>query len=497
MLRLLLLVGVVCCANGQNMASQYSVVADQMSQLLRIRQQINMDFSPFALAPHQLAHEVRSLGDGADSSSPKVDAHSNTAALLRLDRVITEYQQQAGLSDLGEAQADSKVDLNKLNQLMDAADGDDATGVVDRLAAFLEKARKGGVSLTREELDSVRQFYIDQTANTLARYGYEDSPYGQHDVSVRRGDAVAARKHMDVQDEMMHTEGDNAGPTDANVKQVVKNLKETYLLSDFLDRLTEDSRQIAQVKDEPKVPSKLRGNDPEMDQLAALQSDEESITNGIEKLLHSIQSGNAMHVADALKPDADKKTPEGTLAERATSESKRLTQLEEELQQQDQPDQNHLRQHSKERVPTIRVPLPKLRHQLSGLVSTELDHTLNKFKTMRDAGATIDPVLKAKIEEYMSKITAHLLHTCVSYELWDEPEAVADESKAATSGDPDELSKLHRGTHLLSSKVVKNFITDAFAQKPTTAVPWSLKKLISPGAFLPGVGKLVVTTPSP
>ena len=55
---------------------------------------------------------------------------------------------QAG-SDLGEAQADSKVDLNKLNQLMDAADGDDATGVVDRLAAFLEKARKGGVSLTR------------------------------------------------------------------------------------------------------------------------------------------------------------------------------------------------------------------------------------------------------------------------------------------------------------------------------------------------------------
>ena len=106
-------------------------------------------------------------------------------------------------------------------------------------------------------------------------------------------------------------QGDNAGPTDANVKQVVKNLKETYLLSDFLDRLTEDSRQIAQVKDEPKVPSKLRGNDPEMDQLAALQSDEESITNGIEKLLHSIQSGNAMHVADALKPDADKKTPEG------------------------------------------------------------------------------------------------------------------------------------------------------------------------------------------
>ena len=46
-------------------------------------------------------------------------------------------------------------------------------------------------------------------------------------------------------------------------------------------------------------------------------------------------------------------------------------------------------------------------------------------------GATIDPVLKAKIEEYMSKITAHLLHTCVSYELWDEPEAVADESKVS------------------------------------------------------------------
>jgi hypothetical protein len=344
----------------------------------------------------------------------------------------------------------------------------------------------------------VRQFYIDQTANTLARYGYEDSPYGEHDVSVRRGDAVAARKHMDLQDELMHTEGNNAGPTDENIKQVIKNLKETYLLSDFLDRLTEDARQLNKVEAEPKASPKLRGktSDPEMDELAALQSDEESITNGIQKLLQSIQSGKAMNVADALHPDSDQKTPQGSLEERANSESKRLQQLEEELQQQDG---DHSHEHGKKPAATVRVPLPKLRQHLSGFIGAELDHTLKKFKTMRDAGATVDPVLKAKIEEYMSKITAHLLHTCVSYELWDEPQAIADETKVANSGDPDELSKLHRGTHLSSSKVVKNFITDALAPKRTAVVPeeWSVKKLISPGAFLPGVGKLMVTTSYP
>jgi len=505
MLRLLVcLFGVLWCAEGQNMDSQYSVVADQMSQLLRIREQINMNFSPFKDAPAKMAHmkhEVRSLGDGSSDAAPVADEHTNTAALLRLDRVIDQFAQQVPqASDLGESQASTKhVDSNALNQLLDASQ-DDGTGVVDRLVQFLSKSKDQGLLLTREQLDSVRQFYIDETANTLARYGYEDSPYGQHDVSVRRGDAVAARKHMDLQDELMHTESNQAGPTDANMKQVLKNLKETYLLSDFLDKLTADSRTMEQLNEKEKEPKdkKLRGHsDPEMSQLAALQSDEESITNGIEKLLHSIQKGNSMTMASALHAGADATTPHGSLEDRATTEATRLAQLEKELHQQDHKDSSE-DAHTETDAPTVRVPLPKLRHQLSGLISTELDHTLMKFKTMRDAGDTVDPELKAKIESYMSQITAHLLHTCVNYELWDQPAAITDETKAADSGDPDELSKLHRGTHLSSSNVVKNFLTDALAvHKGQTAVPWSLKKLMRPGAYLPGVGKLVVTNVHP
>lgn len=139
----------------------------------------------------------------------------------------------------------------------------------------------------REELDAVRQFYIDQTADTLARYGFEDSPYGQHDVSIRRGDAVtvgeqrdarlmrcsqvAARKHMNMEDELMHTRGQAGAATSANLKKVIKNLRETAYLSDFLDRLTTDMRQVEEIDVKPEEPK----DDPTLNQLASLQSDEE------------------------------------------------------------------------------------------------------------------------------------------------------------------------------------------------------------------------------
>lgn len=50
---------------------------------------------------------------------------------------------------------------------------------------------------------------------------------------------------------------------------------------------------------------------------------------------------------------------------------------------------------------------------------------------MRSEGAGVDPVLKAKIEKYMSLITANLLNACVSYEQWNQKHALTDETKVS------------------------------------------------------------------
>lgn len=97
---------------------------------------------------------------------------------------------------------------------------------------------------------------------------------------------------MDLQDQLLRANDASGTPSTASVSEVIKLLKETAYLSQFLDRLTQDTHA---VEDTPV-------DAPEDDQLEALQSDEEvwelmcsevcqSITSGIEQLLNSIKSG--------------------------------------------------------------------------------------------------------------------------------------------------------------------------------------------------------------
>jgi hypothetical protein len=449
-------------------------------------------YSPFIpKLPAQPPHQVRTLGDSAEDT-PALIRHGRTFALLKLQAVLKRYEEG---TELGESPQDTSVDQARLNQLLDASGDADTTEAVNRLSYFLIKQRKKHRILKRQQLDAIRQFYIDQTADTLARYGYEDSPYGEHDVSVRRGDAVAARKHMDEEDERMHAEGRGGAPSSSNIKKVIKNLRETAYLSDFLDRLTQDAHQIEDVPVEQE-----KSSDAEMDQLTSLQTDEESITAGIEKLLASIKSGQPMNVEDALNSEAKQPVdkPEGDLEDRATAESKRLSELEKELQQQDAKNSAYLRAHKIPKAATVSVPLPKLQSELNGVISAELDHTLRRFKTMRLAGEMVDPVLKAKIEHYMGLITANLLQTCVSYEQWNQQHAIDDEAKALDQGDAGLLSRYHTGTNLASSKVVRQFVQTRLAKPMSSvSVPWKLQSMMKHGVNLPGVGHLVVTLHRP
>lgn len=498
---LALAVAVLCVAHGDDISEQYDRTAHQMSELLQIRSQMQRIYSPFARDPTATkSSEVRDLGDTAEQPAALTDGR--TAALLQLDQVLDSFS--PGRTDLGESRAahPTVVDRSRLKKLLGVPEDGQVTEAVERLTYFLKKQLHEHRTLSRSELDSIRQFYIDQTADTLARYGYEDSPYGQNDVSVRRGDAVAARKHMDKQDELMHTAGTEGGASNANVAGVLKNLKETAYLSEFLDRLTQDARQVEDTAVQPEQTS----DDPAMSQLESLQSDEESITAGIEQLLASIKKGKPMEVADAFTHKHDQKLDHhDTLEARADKETSRLDQLEAELKAEDAGLSK--KKPAAGSKPVVHVPLPKLERHLNGYISEKLDHTLKRFKTLQHDGYSVDPALKAKIEQYMSRITANLLNTCVSYEQWNQPRALDEESEAVDHGDPDELSRLHAGTHLGSHKIVQEYIQQHLqpptqaAHTPTimrtAAVPWKLQTMMQKGVHLAGVGNLVVTLKKP
>eukprot|EP00656_Telonema_subtile_P010880 TRINITY_DN152_c0_g1_i1.p1 TRINITY_DN152_c0_g1~~TRINITY_DN152_c0_g1_i1.p1 ORF type:complete len:486 (+),score=133.45 TRINITY_DN152_c0_g1_i1:185-1642(+) len=473
---------VLCAVSAEDMSTQYERTAHQMSELLRIRQQMQRFYSPFSPELAQTS-EVRTLGDTAEVEPPAIDTHGRTYALLQLGRALRRFDDQVG--DLGEPQQTRKhgtTDDTRLRELLRVPGDGQSTEAVSRLAYFLNDERSKHHSMTRKQLDAVRQFYIDQTADTLARYGYEDSSYGEHDVSIRRGDAVAAHQHMNEEDVLMHSDDASAGPSSTSLKHVVKHLKETVFLSDFLDRLTQDTRQIEEIP-----------VNTDNSELEALQSDEESITSGIEKLLKSIKSGQSMSVADIHDPNSASTAPTGDLEQRATTEATRLARLKRELEAQDQSSTKAL-QHAA----SVRVPLPKLREHLDRYISAELDQTVDRFKSMRGAGATVDPALRAKIEKYMSLITAHVLHTCVSYEQWDQPRAVTDELSAVRDGDASALSRQHTGAQLQGSKIVKAFMRELLQPKSSSvAVPYSLQAMTGPGVHLPGGGRLVVTLKQP
>jgi hypothetical protein len=486
--------------------TQLRRTAAHLSQLLRLRQQMEMLYSPLAHA----GREVHDLGDGRGMEGIRAQEQerrrTKAYALLKLDQELVHFEKASDHdSELGEAwyppstdaeikaSTAKEVDDAALERLLNVEANEDTTRSVSRIVEFLANARADHELLSRAELDRIRQFYIDQTAGTLARYGFEKSPYGHQIDDAHAGDEVAARHHMDNQDQLMHTESDAAGPTKQNVNGLLRNLKETAFLSQFLDRLTGASHRVEDIEAKSAPVA-----DSELTQLTNVQTDEENITNGIEHLLRAIKSGSDLsdHTHD------NSATSSESLEDRTKAESARLTKLENDLAQLP-TESTESKAAPKTALPSqvtpevIRVPLVKLQKKLDHSISAQLDRALGRFKTMGANGDTVDPALRAKIEGYMSSISANMLHQCGSYQLWNQPQAITEETEAAAADSKDTLSRSVPGLHLSSSELVSRFLESKNLGVGSTAVPTSVQHLMTQGLQVPGVGRLVVNLNKP
>lgn len=533
--------------------------ADQMSKLLRIKDAVEALSTPVPLGG-DAPKGVQSLGESTPEEKRRAQLRKARPGvdsdLIRLDHLLDRFEEVGQSMDtdqasqsLGEANvaAAKLVQSDVLHKLMNIQGDRDSAKAVQRVANFLTKQLRKGVALTRAELDEVRQFYIDQTANVLARYGYEDSPYGKHDVSARRGDAVAARQHMDEVDERLHMSAqESPGMKPKGVQRVLHYMKETARLSDFLSRLAHVSTESAAIK------HTLHGS--RMDNLARLQADEEAITDGIEQLLHKIKQGSPLKKGDvesmtsnAHKMDRKDKSSKG-LAKRAAAESVRLKKLQAELAKADTPaakklakkkvakakanqwneDEESKRRkklkaelaaaktpaakklakkkvddakadairHGSVSAPAehIAIPLPKLKDELNGFITEELDDTLHRFHEMQSKGRAISPKIKREINKYLRLITAHLLKTYLTYDEWTDKTAILKEASAVKAGDADAPSRIQVGHPMSSKRVVEHFLADTWHHPAVQPVPLSVQQILQHGAMLPSGARVTIIT---
>lgn len=520
--------------------SQPSHSAEHLSKLLRIRRMVEDLTPPVPL--NNAPEGVTSLGDATPDEGVRRAPRKRdgvTEQLVRLDRLVQAFdderssESQLDLGEIarrekaaGDAAVDGriakdsfdkedyvrrKVDSVALHRLMNIASDQDSAAVVQRVVSYLEGKLRDGYALTREELDEVRQFYIDQTANVLARFGYEDSPYGEKDVSERRGDAVAARNHMDDEDTRLHM----ASQKDPNhifghskrVGRVLNYLKDTEKLSEFLSRLTLVSAEAA-----PR--HSLSAPHDRLTNLARLQRDEEKITDGIELLLKKIR-GDGDEDDDSF-PGADRSDNSAHgLQKRASAESDRLAGLQhslssspsaatdatakpkEEAEPKEEtvtkvakakPKKEEAAPSNKEAAPSnkddnesVQVSVPRLKDQLNVEITNELDRTLKRFRNMEYHGHYISPEAKRQVNMLLHLITAHLLKTYLTYREWFDKGAVAEEAHAIKEGDAEAPSRL-QGQHMSSKRVVESYLANVWHHQP--AKPVHIPKIVSVHALM-------------
>jgi len=395
--------------------------------------------------------EVVSLGDS--SSVPKVPetpARKAQSTLLQLDAVIQQFATQGSGRDLGEAPQAKElvVDPKELSKVL-AIDTEDRQEAVQSVLDYLNGKAADGAHMTEAEIDKVRQFYIDATANALASFGYEDSDFGEHDVSDRRGDALSAREHMEKEDNAMHLEAvDDSHESSADraesAARILERLQETLRLSQYLDRVVNDRQEDELATTEAKT----------NDDLAKLQDDEDAIEKGISDLLDTVRAAEAK--ANSIPHEKAEKKPAAT-----------------------------------------KIPLPRLEGKLRGYVAKDLDDVQRSLDVMGKQGEIIPSKTEMELDRYITAITEHMLKSYLSYQAWSDKGAMSRESKAIAAGDPEAPSRI-TGQSMSAQRLVEHFLLSTLSRPQHRPVPailpdFSMNREIA----LPGGGHVMIVAPHP
>jgi hypothetical protein len=395
--------------------------------------------------------EVVSLGDS--SSVPKVPetaARKAQSTLLQLDAVIQQFATQGGGRDLGEAPQAKElvVDSKELSKVL-VIDSDDRRKAVQRVLDYLNSEAADGAHMTEAEIDKVREFYIDATANALASFGYEDSDFGEHDMSDRRGDALSAREHMEKEDNAMHLEAvdhshESSADREESAARILARLQETLRLSQYLDRVVNDRQEDELAATEAKT----------NDDLAKLQDDEDAIEKGISDLLDTVRAAEAK--ANSIPEEKAEKKPAAT-----------------------------------------KIPLPRLEGKLRGYVAKDLDGVQRSLDVMGKQGETIPSKTEMELDRYITAITEHMLKSYLSYQAWSDKGAMSRESKAIAAGDPEAPSRI-TGQSMSAQRLVEHFLLSTMSRPQHRPVPTILPDFgMNREIALPGGGHVMIVAAQP
>jgi hypothetical protein len=385
----------------------------QLSKLLEISDQISsLSGRALSAAPQNSPHDVISLGDTSEEDTPR----STGTDLMTLAVLINKLSQSENL--LGEGSKITTVDAAKLHRLMKVSSDEDNDAAIRRVLSYLEKQVQQGARLTTSELNKLRSFYISRTAMVLARFGYEDSDFGKHDVSARRGDALAARKHMEEEDINLriHKTSGKKAQAEAAITSILRYLQETTHLADYLDKVVD-----ARIGIEKASKHKLQSASD-----TKLQADEMKIEEGVDDLLAAIKS-----MQPSKHGHTQKKAP------------KKVS----------------------------RVPLPRIEKELRRDISKQLAKVHQHLGAMQKNQQPLKDIDKAELQHYLQQITADLLHSYLTYEDWTDKEAIKHETDAIKSGDAEAPSRIQGGQIMSQKQIVEHFLATTWKSPNRKSVP--------------------------
>jgi len=126
------------------------------------------------------------------------------------------------------------------------------------------------------------------------RYMYEDSEATGHDVSSQRSTAQRARRHMQEQDNNLHS---RRCVGDCTLERLASDLRETAGLSGFLDHIIRSSSNFSST---PRQSAATPRNNAGA-ALSRIEDEEEEITTAVEEMVTAaLNGGNPTAPHDAL-----------------------------------------------------------------------------------------------------------------------------------------------------------------------------------------------------
>jgi len=365
--------------------------------------------------------------------------------LVQADQQLVKQSEMT--TDLGESSALGEKEEAEFARIL-VRDPRKISKTIQNVVKYLGGTIKGRQTLSDEQMDEARKWYIDTTALVLGRFAYDDT------MKDMRGDGAAldtlrargedAERSMDQMDAARHLHKMGADDMiDHNVPNIMNLLKRTGRLARFLSEI-EATEMRSQHPSQTKRSQEYVKN--ERHSLHQMEKHEGEITAAIDELMKKVELGDAITGKKRVQAtgatstktkltnelmDAAGKEDQARIVQAAGKVAETKIMKAMKFSNRNHPD--HVRQVHEppgmvaEQGPTpnqnVEAPVGLLGRHVSTAVNAHLDSILKLFNTRKAQKKNLSMEEHKAVNQELRGITAQLMQKYMMLPAKHNPEA--------------------------------------------------------------------------